>query len=235
MKLKEVMAALEALGSESVKRLWLKHGAKEPFFGVKIGDLKPLARKLKGRQALAIELYATGNGDAQYLAGMIADGAQMTRAQLQQWADTAAWRMIAGTIVPWIASEHPDGFALAQSWTSSPHEHVAIAGWHALGALVTILPDDRLPLKDLGALLTRVEKSLPAAPDRVRQAMNYYIIACGTYVTPLGDAAIATSRRVGKVHVDVGDTDCKIPEAESYILKSRRGAPIAPKRKTVRC
>ena len=51
----------------------------------------------------------------------------------------------------------------------------------------------------------------------------------------LGDAAIATSRRVGKVHVDVGDTDCKIPEAESYILKSRRGAPIAPKRKTVRC
>jgi hypothetical protein len=35
--------------------------------------------------------------------------------------------------------------------------------------------------------------------------------------------------------VDVGDTDCKIPEAEAYIMKCRRGAPIAPKRKTVRC
>src|SRR5882672_9871178 len=115
MKLKEAMAALEALGSPAVKTLWLKHGAKEPFFGVKIGDLKPLAKKLKGEQALALELYATGNGDAQYLAGMVADGAKMTGKQLQAWADKAAWRMISATIVPWVASEHPEGFALARA------------------------------------------------------------------------------------------------------------------------
>ena len=54
-------------------------------------------------------------------------------------------------------------------------------------------------------------------------------------MAPLGDRAIATARRLGKVRVDVGDTDCQIPDAEGYILKSRRGAPIAPKRKTVRC
>jgi len=51
----------------------------------------------------------------------------------------------------------------------------------------------------------------------------------------LGDKAIATARKVGQVEVDVGDTECKIPAAEVYIMKSRRGAPIAPKRKTVRC
>ena len=65
--------------------------------------------------------------------------------------------------------------------------------------------------------------------------MNHFIIACGTYVAPLGDKAIATARKVGQVEVDVGDTECKIPAAEVYIMKSRRGAPIAPKRKTVRC
>jgi 3-methyladenine DNA glycosylase AlkD len=235
MKLKEVMSALEAKGSESVKRLWLKHGAKEPFFGVKIGDLKPLAKKLHGQQALALELYATGNGDAQYLAGMIVDGAKMTRAQLQAWADRAAWRMISATIVPWAASEHADGFTLARKWIDSPQEHLAIAGWNTLGALVTVLPDANLPVKELGALLDRVAKTLPTAPNRVRQAMNHYIIACGTYVTPLGEKAIATARKLGKVEVDVGDTDCRIPDAESYIMKSRRGAPVAPKRKTLRC
>jgi 3-methyladenine DNA glycosylase AlkD len=229
------MAALEAKGSESVKALWKKHGATEPFFGVKIGDLKPLAKRLKGEQALALELYATGNGDAQYLAGMIADGARMTRAQVQSWADRAAWRMISTSIVPAVASEHPDGFDLARKWIDSPKEHVAIAGWHSLGALATTQPDDRLPLKDLGSLLDRVAKTLRAQPDRVRQAMNYYVIAIGTYVAPLAPRAIATARSLGKVEVDVGDTDCKIPDAESYILKSRRGAPIAPKRPTVRC
>ncbi len=71
MKLKEVMAALAAKGSESVKVLWLKHRAKEPFFGVKVGNMKVIAQKLKGEQALAMELYLTGNGDAQYLAGLI--------------------------------------------------------------------------------------------------------------------------------------------------------------------
>ena len=235
MKLKEVMAALEANGSESTRRIYLKHGAKEPFFGVKIGDLKVIAKKLKGEQALALELYATGNGDAQYLAGLIVDGAQLTRAQIQSWADKAAWRMISGTIVPWVASEHPDGYALARGWIDSPKEHVAIAGWSTLGAWVTVMPDERLPLKELGALLDRVAKTLPAQPDRVRQAMNYFVIACGTYVAALGVKAIATARKLGPVQVDVGDTDCRVPAAESYILKSRRGAPIAPKRKTVRC
>jgi hypothetical protein len=33
----------------------------------------------------------------------------------------------------------------------------------------------------------------------------------------------------------MGDTACKVPDAESYIVKSRRGEPVAPKRKTVRC
>lgn len=235
MKLKETMAALESLGSESVKRLWLKHGAKEPLFGVKIGDLKPLARKLKGEQALALELYATGNGDAQYLAGLIVDGTKLTRAQVQSWANQAAWRMISSTIVPWVVSEHPDGFALARGWIDSKKESLAIAGWASLGALVTVVPDDRLRLKDLSALLARVTKTMPAAPDRARQQMNYFVIAVGTYVAPLGQQAIATARKLGRVEVDMGDTECKIPDAESYIMKSRRGAAIAPKRKTVRC
>src|SRR6185369_17273763 len=149
----------------AVKTLWLKHGAKEPFFGVKIGDLKPLAKKLKGEQALALELYATGNGDAQYLAGMVADGAKMTSKELQSWADKAAWRMIAATIVPWVAVEHPEGFALARKWTDAKNENVAVAGWHTLGALITVLPDAHLPPKEYGALLDRVAKTLPAQPD----------------------------------------------------------------------
>ena len=235
MKLKEAMAALEAKGSESVKQLWIKHGAREPFFGVKIGDLKPLAKKLQGEQGLALELYATGNGDAQYLAGMIADGAKMTRAQVQSWADKAAWRMISASIVPWVVSEHPEGLALALDWIDSRKEQVAIAGWYSLGALMTVRPDENLPVKELGARLDHIAKVLPAAPNRVRQAMNHYVIACGTYVAPLGTKAIAAARKLGQVEVDVGDTDCKIPDAESAIMKSRRGASIAPKRKTVRC
>lgn len=235
MNLRQVMSALAAKGSESTKRLLMKHGAKEPCFGVKVGDLKPLAKQLKGEQALALELYATGNGDAQYLAGMIADGRLMTAGQLQTWADTAAWDMISGNTVPWVASEHPEGFALAVKWTDSKNEQVARAGWSTLGALAATVPDADLPVAQLGMLLDRVVRDMPKAPDGARYSMNNFVISCGTYVAPLGAKAIATARNLGKVEVDMGDTACQVPDAESYILKSRRGAPVAPKRKTMRC
>lgn len=235
MTLDQVMSELAAKGSEATKRLWFKHGAKEPFFGVKIADLKIIQKKIKGDQALALKLYATGNGDAQYLAGLVVDGRKMTAAQVQTWADSAAWNMISGTIVPWVAAEHPDGLALALKWIDAKNENVVVSGWKTLGALATTVPDERLPVKPFSALLDRVVKTLRASPDDVRSAMNGFVIAVGTYVAPLGEQAIATARKVGRVDVDVGDTDCKVPEAEAYILKCRRGAPIAPKRKTVRC
>lgn len=235
MTLKQVMATLEQKGSESIKRILMKHGAREPFFGVKVGDMKPIAKQLKGRQDLALELYATGNGDAQYLAGMIADGRQMTKAQLDGWAKSASWDMISGTTVPWVASEHPEGAALALKWIASKNEQTARAGWNALGALAATRPDAELPLKEFARLLERMPRDLPKAIDGVRYTMNNFIIACGTYLAPLGDKAIATARALGKVQVDMGDTACKVPDAESYIVKARRGAAVAPKRKTVRC
>jgi 3-methyladenine DNA glycosylase AlkD len=235
MKLEEVMSELAARGSETTKRTLLRHGAREPFFGVKIGDMKPLQKKLKGRQDIALALYATKNSDAMYLAGLIADGAKMTRKQLDQWAGGAYWQMLAGTTVPWVASEHPEAFDVATKWIDSPKELIATAGWSTLSALAATTPDEKLPLKQFGALLDRCAKTIKTAPNRVKYVMNSFIISCGTYIAPLADKAIAIARKIGTVEVDMGDTDCKVPEAESYIIKSRRGAPVAPKRKTTRC
>jgi len=235
MKLKEVMAALKAKGSEQIKRILMRHGAPGSLLGVRVGDMKPIAKQIKGDQALALELFATGIGDAQYLAGMVADGAKMSRKELQTWADEASWLMVSGFTVAWVASENVAGWSLALKWIDSKKEHVAIAGWTTLAAWVTTHPDAELDLRTLKRLLARVEKTIHSAPNRVRQQMNYFVIAVGTYVAPLGAAAISAARRIGKIEVDVGDTDCQIPDAASYIIKARRGAAIAPKRKTVRC
>jgi len=235
MKLKEVMAALKAKGSESIKRIFMKHGAREPFYGVKVGDMKPIAKQIKGDQALALELYATGNGDAQYLAGMVANGRQMTPKQLQTWAETATWDMISGNTVPWVASEHPEGFALAVKWTKAKDEQILRAGWTTLGAIAATVPDADLPIAEYGRLLNRVVKEMPKAPDGARYSMNNFVIMVGSYVAPLAAKAMAAAKQIGPVEIDMGDTSCKVPLAEEYILKARRGAPVAPKRKTMRC
>ena len=233
--LAEVMQELYLKGSPTTKKTHVRHGAPEPLFGVKVGDLKPMQKKLKGQQKLALELYATKNSDAMYLAGLIADGSIMTRNQLEQWAKGATWHMIAGYTVPWVTSEHPEAIAIAKTWIDSPKELIATAGWSTLSSVVATKPDDELPIKEFGALLVRCIKSLKKSPNRVRYAMNNYIISVGTYIASLADQAISTARKIGVVEVDMGDTECKIPDAESYIKKCRRGAEVAPKRKTTRC
>jgi 3-methyladenine DNA glycosylase AlkD len=235
MTLDEVMRELESKGSASTKRTHQRHGAPEPLFGVKVGDLKVMVKKLKGEQDLALELYATGNSDAMYLAGLIADGSQMTKKQLDQWATGASWHMIAGFTVAWVASEHPKAIDIASKWIDSKKEMVATAGWATLGSVAATVPDENLPVEALSGLLDRCVTSIHAAPNRVKSAMNQFVIAVGTYVAPLADAAMKAARKIGVVQVDMGDTDCKVPLAAEYIEKSRRGGKVAPKRKTAKC
>ena len=78
------MAELEAKGNEGIKKIFLKHGIKEPFFGVKIEYLKEIQKKVKKDYQLAKDLYATGNADAMYLAGLIADEDKMTKKELDK-------------------------------------------------------------------------------------------------------------------------------------------------------
>jgi 3-methyladenine DNA glycosylase AlkD len=233
--LDEVMRELEAKANPQTKKTFLRHGAVEPLFGVLVGDLKPLQKKYKGQQQLALQLYATGNSDAMYLAGLIANGAQMTRRQLDQWAAGATWNMPAGYTVPWVAAEHPQAVEIALKWIDSPKELVATAGWATLASVAATIADDELPMKQFDALLKRCAKSIKSAPNQVRYVMNNFVICVGTYVAPLAEKALETARKIGAVEVDMGDTDCKVPDAPGYIIKSRRGQPVAPKRKTVRC
>ncbi|MBK8037441.1 MAG: DNA alkylation repair protein [Verrucomicrobiaceae bacterium] len=235
MTLDQTMKLLESKGSEQTRKTFRRHGAPETMFGVKVGDLKPIVKLIKGDQKLAMELYATGNSDAMYLAGLVADGAKMKRAELDRWAKQATWQMISGSTVPWVASEHPEAVEIALKWIDSPKEGIAVAGWATLSCVVSVWPDEKLPLKQIDTLVKHVVKSIHASPNRVRYAMNNFIICCGTYVAALGDKAIAAAKKIGRVEVDMGNTACQVPDAVPYILKSRRGQAIAPKRKTARC
>ena len=73
--------------------------------------------------------------------------------------------MISGNTVPWVALEHPGGFTLALKWIDSKKKDVARAGWNTLVALAATVPGERLPVKELAALLDRVARTLAAAHD----------------------------------------------------------------------
>lgn len=232
-----ILSALKSKGKEGTRKIYARHGmAADRVYGVSVADLKAVAKTVKGQQALALELYATGIMDAMYLAGMVADGAKMSRDELNQWAEGAAqMQMIAEYTVPWVTVENPMGRELALEWLGSKKEHIASAGWCTYAGLVATKPDNALDLKEIEGLLARVVRELADAPNRVRYTMNGFVVAVGTYVKPLLKQAKAAARQIGVVEVSMGDTACKVPLATEFIDRAEAAGKVGLKKKTIRC
>lgn len=234
---KSIMSDLKAKGSEKTRKIYANHGMPaERTFGVSIADLKKIAKTIKGQQALAHELYETGNVDAMYLAGIVADGSEMTRKQLGGWADGAAGlQMISEYTVPWMTVENPLARELALEWIKSKKEHVASSGWCTYAGLIATQDDKELDLAEVEELLRRVVKEIHGAQNRVRYAMNLFVISVGCYVKPLLKQAKAAAEQLGAVSVDMNGTACKVPLASAYIAKVEATGRVGKKRKTMRC
>jgi 3-methyladenine DNA glycosylase AlkD len=230
-----IVAELKALGNAATKKVLLKHGAKEPFFGVKVEDLKKIQKRIKKDHPLALELYDTGISDAMYLAGLIADDDKMTKKDLQRWAKQASWYMLSEYTVAWVAAGSKYGHELALEWIESRRENIAATGWSTLSSWVAIKEDTDLDLIELKNLLQRVQQTIHQQPSRVRYTMNGFVIAVGGYVRALTELALETAKHIGNVSMDMGDTACKIPCAFDYIKKIEQRGAIGKKRKTAKC
>jgi 3-methyladenine DNA glycosylase AlkD len=231
----EILAELKSLGKESIKNTLLKHGAQEPFFGVKIEDLKKIQKRIKQDHQLALDLYETGISDAMYLAGLIVDDTRMMKKDLHHWIKRAYWSLLSEATVPWVAAGSPHGHHVALEWIESKHENIAAAGWTTLGCLVSVKDDAELDLVELKQLLERTEKTIHDQPNRVRYCMNCFVIAVGSYVKSLTATAKRVGKKIGKVSVDVGETACKVPLAAEYIEMIEKRGTIGKKRKTAKC
>lgn len=231
----KLIEQLKILSLESYRNTLRKHGAQEPVFGVKIEEMKKLMKPYKYDLAFACALFDTGIYDAQYMAGLLADGSQMSVAQLQHWVATANSHGIREYSVAWVAAESPHAVELALDWIASQDAAIAAAGWCTLSSYVAITDDAQLDMAMLKKLLKKVQSEIHQAPNRVCYCMNAFVIALGSYVSELSTAALQAGQAIGEVTVDVGDTACKVPFAPDYIRKVAQRGSVGKKRKTAKC
>ena len=232
-----VMSELKKKGKEQARKIYARHGMDpERVYGVSVADMKVIAKTIKGQQALACELYETGVMDAMYLAGIVADGSKLSKAQLNKWAKSAAGlQMISEYTVPWLAVENASARELALEWMKAKDASVAACGWSTYAGLLSLKADEDLDLKEIEELLQTIARQVGSVPNRVKYTMNSFVIAVGSYVRPLLHEAKAIAKQVGTVKVDMGETECKVPAAAEYIEKVEKMGRVGRKRKTLRC
>ena len=170
-----------------------------------------------------------------YLAVLIADEQKITKADLQSWVENAYWYMLSEYAIAWITAESAYGFELGMEWIESNKEMTAAAGWATLASLASITADDKLDIATYDKLLDRVKANIHESQNRVRYAMNSFIIAVGSYIPSLTKKAIEIGEKVGKVSVRMGKTSCKVPLSALYIQKVIDKGRLGKKRKMARC
>ena len=235
MTTEQVMKELEKKGSPAIKKILQTHGAKGPLFGVRIRDMKPIQKKIKKDHELAMSLYKTGNYDAMYLAGLIADESKMSKKDIEQWAENSPGHGITEYTVSWVAAESQYGWKLGMKWIDSSKEKIASAGWNTLSGVISMKPDNELDITTIKKLLQRITKEIHKAPNRVRYTMNGFVIHVGGYIKELTKEAVNIAKKIGDVYVDMGGTSCKVPAAVDYIKKMEARGNIGKKKKTVKC
>jgi len=232
MNLETVMQELETLGKERLKKMYISNGAHEPLFGVATGEMKPIFRKTKINQALAEQLYATGNYDAMYFAGIIADPKAMTEADFERWIDAAYFYMLSDFVVSVTLSETNIAQEVSDRWIGSGEELKMSAGWNCYCWLLGSRPDEQFSEAKLAGMLETVKNTIHDAPERAKYAMSNFIYTVGVSFKPLHEQAVRTAQATGLVEVKQGK---KLLNPAENIQKAVSKGQIGFKRKHVRC
>lgn len=173
MILKETLKQLEALGNEKMRAQNTKNGAHENQFGVRLGDIKKLAKKIKANHELALSLWDTENIDARLLATLIIKPNELSIEEMDKIVQSVEFNQVADWLNAYVVKNHPENEALRQLWMTSAQPMTARAGWNLTASRVVRDPEGL----ELAVILDRIESEMGKAAPEVQWTMNFH--PCG--------------------------------------------------------
>lgn len=226
MTLDEAMSELRALGTEKMRQYNAKSGVGENQFGLQMGDLRALAKRIKTDHELGLALWATGNWDAMLLATLVMKPKLLTTDDIDRMvsempiAPDAMISQLGDWVMTNLVKPHPDKEVLRTRWMESKELGPGRSAWSLTAERVAKSPDGL----DIPGLLDVIEKQLGGAPVPVQWTMNFALIEIGTGFPNHRDRAIAIGEKLGAFRDYPTSKGCTSPYAPIAIreLASRR-------------
>ncbi len=213
MTLKDTLAQLKSLGDEKVRAHNKKYGAGDNQYGVKLGDIRKLAAKIKVNDKLASALWDTGNIDARLLAILLIKPNNLSRDEMDRMVRSVNFVHVADWLNSYVVKNHPDKESLRQSWMEDDDPWAARAGWNLTSERIAKSPDGL----DLPGLLGRIESEMGNAAPEVQWTMNFCLAGIGIHFPKHRKRAIAIGEKLGIYRDYPVSKGCTSPFAPIWI------------------
>lgn len=211
--LEEALKALELCGHPKVREMNARNGAPENQYGVKMGDIRAIAKSIKTNHDLGLELWASGNVDAMLLATLILKPKQLSEQDLERMASAVTYAQLADWLMTNVIKQHPLKESLRQRWLQSSHPWLARAGWSLTAERIVKNPDGL----DLGAMLDRIEREMADAPAPAQWTMNFCLAETGIQFADHRQRALAIGEKLGLYRDYPCSKGCTSPFAPIWI------------------
>jgi len=211
--LEDTLKQLKSLGDEKVRAHHKKNGAGDNQFGVRMGDIRKLAAKIKSDDKLAVALWDTGIIDARLLAILLIKPTSLSRDEMDRMARSGDFAQVADWLNAYVVKNHPDKETLRRSWMEDDDPWAARAGWSLTSERIGKNPDGL----DVPALLDRIESEMGTADPAVQWTMNFCLAGIGIHFPKHRKRAIAIGERLGIYRDFPVSKGCTSPFAPIWI------------------
>jgi len=213
MLLSDVMARLESLGSVEVRARNARNDAGDNQFGVKMGDIRQIAKEIKLNPALARELWATGNVDARFLATLLMRPKELSAEEIEKMVFEAAYPPLADWLNSYVVKAHPQKEQFRRKWMESGQGMTARTGWSLTAERIVKNPEGL----DLSVLLDRIENEMGSAPAVVQWTMNFCLAEIGIHFSEHRERALAIGHKLSVFRDYPTSKGCTSPFAPIWI------------------
>lgn len=224
MTFQEIMTELERVGTEKLRASYVLHGATGSYFGVSPAQFLRLQKKVKTDHALAIELWSTGNIDAQILATMIVDKSAVDERLIDRWVGDIRYYALADAFVSNVVFPSPFITPKMNEWIASNEEYVRRCGYTILMLLAG--KEESLSDEEFIRHLHVIGKEIQLMENRARQAMYDALIAIGKRNKSLNMEAMIVASQTGPVYIEHGDKKIKAAHAMEILADKKLRATL---------
>jgi 3-methyladenine DNA glycosylase AlkD len=193
----EVMQWLERKGSRRTVEQMTRYGIKaDRAFGVPMGTLRSLSKRLRKDQVLSLGLWESGWYEARLLAALVGDPERVTRRQMNAWAAGFENWADCDAVCCNLFDRTPFAWEKASQWATSPREFVKRGGFVLMACLA--VHDKTAPDRSFLGFLPLIEKGARDDRNFVKKSVSWALRAIGRRNLQLNAAGLAVAKRLAR-------------------------------------